>query len=93
MGCCGTTVILAFDSNQTLAIIGIIVALWVASLPAVWKISNILSDIASEIKQLRAQTKLATETALEAANVSRANALNIANIQNRFNIPQATIDG
>jgi hypothetical protein len=66
---------LALDSNGTIAIIGVITALWLASMGAAYKVATILTNIAGELKYLR-----------EDHNAMRAE---IVTIQRRFNIPQA----
>ena len=67
---------LALDGNGTIAVVAVIVALWLASLGAVWKIATILNAISDELKSLKSQTE--------------TNAENLALLQQRFNIPQAS---
>jgi hypothetical protein len=66
-------------SGATVGIaVGVIITLWLASMGLAIKITLVLSQLSNELGQLRKATRLNTK--------------NIANIQQRFNVPQATDD-
>ena len=46
----------AIATPEVLALLALIMTLWLASLGAVWKVANLLSNITSELRTLRADT-------------------------------------
>ena len=70
-------VAVTLSGSGALAVIAVVVALWIASMGAAWKVATILSSIANELKDLRTETQ--------------ANAANIATLQRRFDVPQAEV--
>ena len=75
-------VAVTLTGGGALAVIGVIIALWIASMGAAWKVATILSAISAELRELRAETAAATAAAV-------SNSANIATLQQRWNVPQA----
>lgn len=70
-------------TGDQLAIVGLVITLWIASLGAAWKIASLLASITSALTSIK-------EEAAAAKVRSGINAQNISTIQRRFDIPQAT---